>query len=307
MARKDYYKILGVEKTATPEKIKKAYRKLAQQYHPDKTKGDKAAEEKFKEINEAQSVLTDPEKRKQYDRYGEDFSQFERAGAGGRGFEWEANRQGAGQSRPMSEEEFSEVFGGEGLGDIFESVFGARAGEQSRRRTRSAKGEDYQAEAVLTLEEAYRGAVRLLTIHQQTIKLTLKPGIEDGRVLRVPGKGGQGIGGAPSGDVFITIRVPNDPVFDRKGNDLYCVQHVDLYTAVLGGKIRLRSLKGAVNLDIPPETQNGKILRLPGMGMPVYGSANSFGDMYVTIAVQLPEHLREEERTLFQQLQAFRK
>ncbi|HLP14823.1 MAG TPA: J domain-containing protein [Bacteroidota bacterium] len=309
MAHKDYYKILGVEKTATPEKIKKAYRKLAQQYHPDKTKGDKSAEEKFKDVNEANAVLSDPEKRKKYDRFGEDFARVEEQQAGGQGgFNWGPSGGANRQSRPMSEEEFSELFGGEGLGDMFESVFGARAGgERSRRRARAEQqGRDFQAEGVLSLQEAYRGAVRLLSIHDQTIKVTLKPGIADGQVLRVPGKGGPGVDGGPNGDLYITVRITRDPVFERKGNDLYCTHSVDLYTAVLGGKSRFTALRGTISLDIQPETQNGKVLRLPGLGMPVYGSKTGFGDLYVTVSVTLPEHLSENERSLFKQLQSLR-
>jgi curved DNA-binding protein len=308
MAHKDYYKILGVEKSASPDKIKKAYRKLAQQYHPDKTKGDKAAEEKFKEINEANSVLSDPENRKRYDRYGSDYEHIQDSGPASQGFHSGPFREsaGAGRSRPMSEEEFSEIFGGEGLGDVFESIFEGRPGERTHRGVRSIKGQDYQAEAVLSLEEAFHGTVRLLSVHQQTIKLTLKPGIADGQVLRIPGKGGQGIGGAPNGDLYITVRVTADPTFERKGNDLYCTHPVALYTAVLGGKIPIRTFKGMVNMDIPARTQNGKVLRLPGLGMPVYGAKNESGDMYVTISITVPDNLSDAEIALFKQLKELR-
>lgn len=310
MAHKDYYAILGVDKNASADKIKKAYRKLAQQYHPDKTKGDKAAEEKFKEINEANSVLSDPEKRRKYDQFGADFERYAaEAGAGGEagGFNWgQYAGGGQGQSRPMSEEEFSEIFGGEGLGDVFESMFGARTGERSRRRQRSARGQDVEAEAVLSLEEAYRGTVRLISIRNQTIKLTIRPGIADGQVLRVPGKGSQGTGGGASGDLLITVRVTPDEKLERKGNDVYRTQPVDLYTAVLGGKVRLKTLKGTINMEIPARTQNGTVLRLQGLGMPVYGSKSGFGDMYVTVSVTLPEQLSEKEVELFRQLQSLR-
>ena len=308
MNYKDYYKILSVGKTATQDEIKKAYRKLANKYHPDKTKGDKAAEEKFKDINEANGILSDPVKRKKYDQFGVDWKHYEQAGAQPGGFDWSKYTGGrGGQEHTMSQEEFSAMFGEEGTGNIFETLFGQHAGTRSGRRSRASKGEDYEAETTLSLEEAYHGSTRLLKINEQTIKITMKPGIADGQVLRVEGKGGRGSNGGPNGDLYITIRIAPHSEFQRRGNDLYCDRPVDLYTAVLGCKARIQSIKSTVNVDIPKGTPNGKVLRLLGLGMPVYGTKNEFGNMYVTVVIQLPDHLSEEEVELFGKLSALRK
>jgi curved DNA-binding protein len=308
MTYKDYYKILGVGKTATQDEIKKAYRKLANKYHPDKTKGDKAAEEKFKDINEANGILCDPVKRKKYDQFGADWKHYEEAGQQPGGFDWSKYTGGrSGQAHTMSQEEFSAMFGDEGIGNIFETIFGQQSGGKSGRRSKERKGEDFEAETTLTLEEAYHGSDRLLKIQDQTIKITMKPGIADGQVLRVAGKGGRGSSGGPNGDLYITIRVAPHAEFQRRGNDLYCDRAVDLYTAVLGGKARIKTMKGAVNVDITRETQNGKILRLLGLGMPVYGTKNEFGNMYVTVVIKLPDRLSEQEVELFKQLLSLRK
>ncbi|RPI02775.1 MAG: J domain-containing protein [Ignavibacteriae bacterium] len=305
---KDYYKILGIEKTATPNEIKKAYRKLANKFHPDKNKGDKTAEDKFKDINEANGILSDPVKRKKYDQFGADWKQYEESGSRPGGFDWGKYSGGRGnQAHTMSQEEFSAMFGGEGEGDIFETIFGRQGGSRSGRRNRPSKGEDYEAELLLTLEEAYDGAERLLKVRTQTIKVLLKPGIADGQVLRVAGKGGRGSSGGPFGDIFITVKVAPHAEFQRKGNDLYCERPVDLYTAILGGKAKVQTLKNTVNVDIAKETPNGKILRLLGLGMPVYGTKNEFGNLYVTVSVQLPEHLTGQEIDLFRKLTSLRK
>jgi curved DNA-binding protein len=308
MTYKDYYKILGVGKTATQDEIKKAYRKLANKYHPDKTKGDKAAEEKFKDINEANGILSDPVKRKKYDQFGADWKHYEEAGQQPGGFDWSKYTGGrGGREHTMSQEEFSAMFGEEGIGNIFESIFGQQSGGKGGRRSRASKGEDFEAETTLTLDEAYHGSERLLKIHDQTIKITMKPGIADGQVLRVAGKGGRGSNGGPNGDLYITIRIALHAEFQRRGNDLYGDRPVELYTAVLGGKARIKTIKGTVDVDITKETHNGKVLRLLGLGMPVYGTKNEFGNMYVTVVIQLPDHLSEQEIELFKQLSSLRK
>jgi curved DNA-binding protein len=308
MTYKDYYKILGVGKTATQDEIKKAYRKLANKYHPDKTKGDKAAEEKFKDINEANTILSDPVKRKKYDQFGADWKHYEESGQQPGGFDW-SKYTGArgGQEHTMSQEEFSAMFGEEGLGNIFETIFGQPIGTRNGRKSRARKGEDFEAETTLTLEEAYHGSTRLLKISDQTIKITIKPGIADGQVLRVTGKGGRGPNGGPNGDLYLTIKIAPHAEFQRRGNDLYCDKSVELYTAVLGGKTRIKTINNIVNVDILKETQNGKVLRLLGLGMPVYGTKNEFGNMYVTIVIQLPDNLSEQEIDLFRKLSMLRK
>jgi curved DNA-binding protein len=308
MNYKDYYKVLGVAKTATTEEIKKAYRKLAKKYHPDKAKGDKTAEENFKDVNEANGVLSDPVKRKKYDQFGVDWKHYEEAGAQPGGFDWSKYAGDRGRNtNTMSQEEFSAMFNEGGAGDLFETIFGQHTGERHGRRSRAVKGEDFEAETTLSLEEAYHGSTRILKIHSQTIKITMKPGIMDQQVLRLEGKGGRGSNGGPYGDLYITVKVAPHPEFQRKGNDLYCERPVDLYTAVLGGKARIKTLRDTVNVDISKETHTGKILRLIGLGMPVYGTKNEFGNLYVTIIIQLPDHLSEQEIELFKKLSTLRK
>jgi len=308
MTYKDYYKILGVGKTATQDEIKKAYRKLANKYHPDKNKGDKSGEEKFKDINEANGILSDPVKRKKYDQFGADWKQYEESGQQPGGFDWSKYTGGrSGQEHTMSQEEFNAMFGEEGIGNIFETIFGQQGGGRSGRRSKASKGEDFEAETTLTLEEAYHGSTRLLKVHDQTIKITMKPGIADGQVLRVAGKGGRGSNGGSNGDLYITVRIAPHDEFQRRGNDLLCERTVELYTALLGGKTMIKTIKNTVNVDIPKETQNGKVLRLLGLGMPVYGAKNEFGNMYVTVIIHLPEHLSEQEIDLFKKLSLLRK
>ena len=308
MTYKDYYKILGIAKTATPEEIKRAYRKLAIKYHPDKTKGDKVAEEKFKEANEANEILSDPQKRKKYDQLGADWKHYEEAGAPPGGFDWSKYAgDRSGQARTMSQEEFNAMFNEEGADDLFETLFGLHSRERRGRRSRAIKGEDFEAETTLSFEEAYHGSTRLIKINDQTIKVTIHPGIEDQHVLRIPGKGAEGMNGGANGDLYLTVKITSHPGFRRKGNDLYCDLPVELYTAVLGGKTKIKTLKGTVKIDIPKETQNGKMLRLLGLGMPIYDKKNEFGNLYVKVVIQLPDHFSKEEIDLFKKLAAIEK
>jgi len=308
MTYKDYYKVLGVSSTATQEEIKKAFRSLALKYHPDKTKGDRAAEEKFKEINEANEVLSDPEKRKKYDQFGQDWKHYQEAGGQPGGFDWSryASGQGA-RGRQMSSEEFESMFGSGGVGDIFELLFGQRGGTRRGRRSAAIPGEDFSAETTISLEEAYRGSTRLIRLDGQTIKVTLKPGIADGQDLRIPGKGAPGVRGGPSGDLYLTVRISPEPGFERRGNDIHCDLPVDLYTAVLGGKTEVKTFKGAVNVTIPKGTQTGTELRLKGLGMPVYGRKDEYGNLIVKVVVKIPQNLSEAETELFRKLAAHRR
>ncbi len=308
MIYKDYYKELGVAKTATAAEIKKAYRTLANKYHPDKTKGDKAAEEKFKDINEANEVLSDPVKRKKYDQFGADWKHYEEAGAKPGGFDWSKYAAGGGGQTyrtTMNESDFMSA--DESAGDLFEMLFGQRSGQHRGRRSVVTKGEDLETETTLSLEEAYHGTMRLIHLNDQTIKVTIKPGVADQQTLRIPGKGGRGSGGGPNGDLYLNVRIAPHPEFLRKGNDLHCSLPVELYTAVLGGKTRIKTLKGQVTVTILKGTPNGKELRLQGLGMPVYGKKNEFGNLLVKVDVLLPEHLSEEEIDLFKKLAALRR
>jgi curved DNA-binding protein len=308
MTYKDYYKVLGVADTATPEEIRKAYRALALKYHPDRAKGDKAAEEKFKDINEANEVLSDQEKRKKYDQFGKDWKHYQEAGAPSGQFDWSKYAAGGGSgAHRMSPEEFDALFADEGAGSLFDLLFGERGGQRRRSRTGVIKGEDLNAETTLSLEEAYLGSARLIMLDGQKIRVAIKPGIADHQVLRIAGKGGPGLNGGPNGDLYITINVAPHQALERKGNDLYCDLMIDLYTAVLGGKVEVNTLKGAVKVNIQKETPNGKVLRLRGLGMPVYGKKNEFGNLLARIDIQMPKHLNEKENELFRELAELRK
>lgn len=310
---KDYYGILGVSRNATQDQIRKAFRKLAAKYHPDRNPGDKQAEEMFKKINEAHEVLSDPEKRKLYDRYGENWKQFQHAEqAAGTGAGKGRTKQQYGQwdnSQAYYEWSYDDIFGQKSHKDIFESIFGggfSPFGDQYKN-VYKMRGQDVKAELVITLDEAYHGSEKIFRINDQTIKLKIKPGTEDGQILKLKGKGSPGINGGPNGDLLISVKIAEHPVYKRKGADLYVDLPVDLYTTVLGGKVMFNTFKGRVKVDIPPESQNGKIIRLSGLGMPKNASKTQFGDLYLTLEVQLPTNLTPKEKELFRQLAALRK
>jgi curved DNA-binding protein len=300
MEYKDYYKVLGLEKNASQEEIKKAYRKLAVKYHPDKNKGDKKAEEKFKEISEANEVLSDPEKRKKYDQLGSNWKQYEQAGGG---FDWSQFGGARGGSRTEYQGDFGDFMGG-GFSDFFKSFFGggfAGAGQQGGGY--GFKEPDIQASAQITLEEAYNGTARLLDLNGRKLRVKIKPGVEDGQTLRIKN---QGTNDPNKGDLFIKIEVAPNPVFTRKGNDLYVDVSVDLYTAILGGKAKVQTLGGGVSINIPKGTDAGKVLRLKGLGMPLYNNPTEKGDLYAKIQLTVPKNLTKEEESLFKKLAELR-
>ena len=305
MEFKDYYKILGVDKKATTEQIKTAYRKLARKHHPDVNPNDKEAEAKFKEATEAYEVLSDPENRKKYDTLGSNWRQHRQSGGRAEDYNWQqwySGAPGGGQRQYEYRGDSDDFFQGGGNGgfsDFFSSIFGRRGAAQQM------KGQDFEATAELTLEEAFAGTQRILTVDGKSIKISIKPGIRDGQKLKLSGKGGQGRGG-PNGDLYIVIRIAPHARYERKEDDLYVRVPVDLYTALLGGETEVQTLSGAVKLKISPESQNGAVLRLKGMGMPKYNSKER-GDLYARLDVQLPKKLTHEERELFQQLAELRK
>ena len=307
MIYKNYYDDLGVGKAASPAEIKKAYRRLANKYHPDKTNGDKTAEEKFKAVNEANEVLSDPVKRKKYDQFGADWKHYEEGGAQPGGFDWSKYASGAGQTRRTGAQESDTVFADEGVNDLFEMLFGQRGTHRPGRRSVAIKGEDLQTQTRISLEEAYHGTKWLIQLNGQTIKVTIKPGASDQQMLRIPGKGASALSGGPNGDLYLTVRIAPHPEFLRQGNHLHCDLPVNLYTAVLGGKAEIKTLKGKVTVNIPKGTSNGKELRLRGLGMPVYGKKGKSGDLLVKVNVVLPEQLGTEEADLFGKLAGLRK
>jgi len=291
---KDYYKILGVDKSAGAEEIKKAYRKLAVKFHPDKNPGNKLAEEKFKEINEANEVLSNPENRKKYDAIGQNWNNYQQHGGRegtGQGFDWS---QWSGRSgNDFREGDFS---------DFFENLFRGSYSAGNRNQTRKAKGQDYQSELWITLEDAYHGTSRQLDLGGSKLELKIKRGIQDGQVLRLKGKGGNGANGGPDGDLYITVHINPHPLFKRNENDLTMDLNLDLYTAVLGGSVLIKAPGKSMKVNISRGTPNGKLLRIKGLGMPVYGSENKFGDLYANVHVNIPTRLTEKEIELFKQL-----
>lgn len=307
MEYKDYYKVLGVNKAATQEEIKKSYRKLAVKYHPDKNKGDKAKEEKFKEITEAYEVLKDPQKRKQYDELGVNWKQYQQGNNGGGPGNPYAGR---GQTRTEFDGDFSDLFGdGGGFSDFFESFFGQGASGQARggRSASGFQGQDIQASVTISLDDAYEGGVRLINLNGKRLRLKLKPGIEHNQTLKIKGKGQTGIHGGPAGDLYLTVEINPHARFERKGNDLHMSLPIDMYTATLGGKVSIQTMKGSkINVTIPKGTDSGKTLRLKDLGMPSYDRPDQFGNLFVQIKVTTPKGLSKEEEELLLKLQSMR-
>jgi curved DNA-binding protein len=290
MAYTDYYKILGLSKSATEEDIKKAYRKLARKLHPDLNPNDKDAHKKFQQINEANEVLSDPEKRKKYDQYGEDWKnaeQFERAA--------QSEGQSGGRRHAQHNDAFSEFGGGE-YSDFFEQMFGAG------RRSTKFRGQDYQAELRLSLRDAAKTHTQTLTVNEKNIRITIPAGVEDGQVIRLRDHGAPGVNGGPNGDLYITFRIEADLVFKRAVNDLYVTVDLDLYTSVLGGEVMVDTLDGKIKLKVNPGTQNGTKARLKGKGFPIYKQAGHFGDFFVTYHVLIPQNLTPRQKELFTEL-----
>ncbi|MCC7232036.1 MAG: J domain-containing protein [Bacteroidia bacterium] len=300
MEYKDYYKVLGVEKNAGQDEIKKAFRKLAVKYHPDKNPNNKTAEEKFKEINEAYEVLGDSEKRKKYDELGSSWQQYRQQGGRPGEFNWE-QWSGAGQQGHGG------FYGGGSFSDFFESIFGSgfSTGRQSGR-PRAERGEDYETKLELTLEEVFHGTTRTVAIHGKKFNMKIGAGVTDGQILRMKGKGGQGYNGGSPGDLLIHVNIHPHAFFVRKGNDLYCNHFISVFTAVLGGKTRMDVMGRQIDFKVPAGTDSGKTLRIKNMGMPVFGTRDSFGELYVQIMIKVPNNLNDKEKSLFKELEKAR-
>ncbi|WDF68051.1 J domain-containing protein [Sphingobacterium oryzagri] len=303
MAFVDYYKVLGIDKGASADDIKKAYRKLARKYHPDMNPNDEAAKQRFQEINEANEVLTDPEKRKKYDQYGENWKH-------GEAYEQAARQQNSQQSGGAAGNPFEGFdFGYTGdydsgeFSDFFGQMFGNRRGGGRQTKFR---GNDYNAVLELTLEQAAHTHQQTFTVNGKNIRITIPAGVENGQKIRLKGQGGEGTQGGPQGDLFIQFDIKPDPAVQRKGNDLYKIQEVDLYTMLLGGEVVVDSFAGKIKIKVKPETRNGTRVRLKGKGFPIYKKEGEFGDLYITLQVSLPTDLSQEEKDLLQQLAALR-
>jgi curved DNA-binding protein len=286
----DYYKLLDLPKTATAAEIKSAYRKLARKYHPDLNPGDKESEKRFKEINEANEVLSDPEKRKKYDQYGNDWNHAE---------QFEQARQQQTRSSGSS----GQPFAAEDLSDLFGSMFG---GSRGQGRQSKFRGQDVNAELNLNLTDVYQTQQQTITVNGKNLRLTFPAGIEDGQVIKVKGHGSPGANGGPAGDLFIRFSINNNTRFKRDGKNLYADAELDLYTALLGGEVFIDTLNGKVKLKVPPGTQTGTKVKLKGKGFPVYKKENEFGDLYITYQVKLPTSLSEKEVELFTELRNLR-
>jgi DnaJ-class molecular chaperone len=322
---KDYYQTLGVSKSASDKELKQAYRKLARKHHPDVNPGDKSAEAKFKEINEAYEVLGDPEKRRKYDELGANWRMYEQAQQqgggwpggspfGGGGGAWTINMGGgpSGGYRTMSEEEMHEIFGDEDpFSDFFKTFFGGggpqREAQRGRARARSQKGRDIEHEVELTLEEAYHGATRRVSIkqggHARSVDVRIPPGVKDGSRVRAAGEGESGANGGASGDLYLRVKLKPHAVFERDGNDLRAKVAVPVTTAVLGGEANVPTITGSVRLKIPETTQNGQVFRLKGHGMPLLGKSGDRGDLYAAVEIQLPRALSKEQRQHWEAVQ----
>lgn len=307
MAFIDYYKILEIDKSATDADIKKAYRKLARKYHPDLNPNDKEAEKKFKELNEANEVLGNPENRKKYDQYGENWQHSE---------EYEKARQ---QQRYQNTSGRQRGFGGYGdfanfggfssgggdYSDFFGSMFGG-TGARGSRKNAAYKGQDFNAELHLDLKEAYTTHKRTLTIKGKSIRLTIPAGVENGQVIKISGQGGEGANGGPNGDLFLTFSIENSTNFKLDKHNLYETVDLDLYTALLGGEITANTFDGKVKLTVKPGTQNDTKVKLKGKGFPIYKKEGEYGDLYISYHIVLPTNLSHREKELFTELAKLR-
>jgi curved DNA-binding protein len=295
MAFIDYYKVLEIDKSATETDIKKAYRKLARKHHPDLNPNDKEAERKFQELNEANEVLSNPENRKKYDQYGENWQHGE---------EYEKAKQQ--QQRYQSDGGQQGGFGGAGdYSDFFESMFGGGA-QRGSRRTTAFKGQDFNAELHLDLKDVYTTHKRTLTINGKNIRLTIPAGVENGQVIKITGQGAEGANGGPKGDLYLTFSIENHSNFKLDNHNLYSTVDIDLYTAILGGEITANTFDGKVKLTVKEGTQNGTKVKLKGKGFPIYKKEGEFGDLYISYQITIPTNLTEKEKELFTELAKLR-
>ena len=298
MAFVDYYQVLGIGKIADEKEIKNAYRKLARKYHPDLNPNDAEANKKFQQLNEANEVLSDPEKRKKYDQYGENWQH-------GAEYEEYAKQQQQQRSRQQTnyadnQQGGSGGFEGGDFSDFFQSMFGGAGSSKGRQAV--YKGQDYNAELHLKLKDVVETNKQTLTVNGKNIRITIPAGVENGQTIKISGHGGPGTGSGPAGDLYITFRIAEDQIFKRDGSDLYQTIKLNLYTAILGGDVTVDGLNSKIKIKVKPETQNSTKVKLKGKGLPVYKKDGQFGDLYITYDIQLPVNLNEEQKKLFEEL-----
>lgn len=306
----DYYKVLEVEKNATQDDIKKAYRKLARKYHPDLNPNDSSAKDKFQSINEANEVLSNPEKRKKYDEYGENWKhaeEFEKQKQQHSEGGFHSGEDGSYWYSSNDTHEFNgDRFGGEGgFSDFFESLFGQKSNTKGGRG-REFRGQDYNAELNLSLIEASKTHKQIININGKNVRITVPAGISNGQTIKLKGFGAPGFNGGPSGDLYIKFVIADDNIFKRMGNDIYVKATIDLYTAVLGGETTIDTMSGKIKLKVKSGTQNESKVRLKGKGFPIYKQDNQFGDLIVTYNVLIPENLTDKQKDLFKQIKESR-
>jgi curved DNA-binding protein len=295
MDYKDYYQILGVSRSASTEEIRKAYRKLAMQYHPDRNPGDKQSEERFKEINEAYQVLNDTQKRAHYDRVGSAYSNWQRRGAPSGGFDWNQWARGAPGGTRVEYGDLNEMFGGDtGLfSEFFRTIFGGGMGTAGARTSRAAPA--YQQQVEISLEDAFNGTTMQLQANGKRKEVKIPPGVRTGSKVRVAGSGPNGM------DLYLIVQVKDHQNFERKGNDLHTTAKVSMFTAILGGDAEVETITGKVKLTIPPGTQPEQVFRVAGRGMPQLKNPDSRGDLFVRLKVEIPRHLSSKQKELFEE------
>ncbi|MGY3212993.1 DnaJ C-terminal domain-containing protein [Mucilaginibacter sp. HD30] len=298
MAFIDYYKVLGLDKTASDKDIKNAYRKLARKYHPDLNPNDAEANKKFQQLNEANEVLADPEKRKKYDKYGENWQHGEAYDQARQQQQSQQRSYGGGGAQGF---DFDGFGSGDDFSDFFQSMFGGGGGAGRGRQARY-RGQDFNAELQLNLTQIAETHKQTLTVNGRNIRITIPAGVENGQTIKIAGHGGPGANGGPAGDLFIKFLVSDDPRFRRQGADLFAIAKIDVYTAVLGGELTIDTLTGKVKLNVKPETQNGAKVKLKGKGLPVYKKEGQHGDLYITYDVQIPTNLSDKQKQLFEEL-----
>lgn len=298
----DYYQLLGINKSASQAEVKKAYRKMARKYHPDLHPNDLEAQKKFQQINEANEVLSDPEKRKKYDQYGKDWEHAEQ-------YE-QARQQQSSRARQAGDfggfdgsQQYSGNFDDDTFSDFFEQMFGGQARSRGTGRAAQFKGQDIQANLQLNLTDVYKSQKQVVNVNGKKIRFTIPAGVENEQTIKIKGYGGEGLNGGPNGDLFITFNIINNTSFKREKSNLYKTIEIDLYTAILGGEITVDTLDGKVKLKVKPETQSGTKVKLKGKGFSKYKKENEFGDLYLTYQVKLPTNLSAKEKELFKELQ----